>query len=122
MMQDRQRERGGLAGSGLRDSDHVAARHDDRNCLRLDWCRSEVFFFGERTRDCVIKSKVVKICQTESFLFRIGRCAFAAPGAKRRACIAGKGDTPRDLGCLWKGKCEPEAVDAGVRTRGSLQA
>ncbi len=35
-LQDRQNERGGLAGSGLRDSDDVASTEDRRNCFGLD--------------------------------------------------------------------------------------
>src|ERR1700730_11826383 len=34
MMQDRQRERRGLAGAGLRNPDHVAARQNGGNGLR----------------------------------------------------------------------------------------
>ena len=59
-MQDRQRECGGLAGPGLGDADHVAARHDGRNCLRLDRSRGEVLFLGECACDGVVKSEVVK--------------------------------------------------------------
>ena len=59
-MQDRQRECRGLAGSGLGDANHVAARHDGRYGLHLDRGRSEVFFLGKRARDCVVKSEVVK--------------------------------------------------------------
>src|SRR2546425_9818998 len=51
VMQDRQRKRRGLAGAGLRDPDHVAARQHDRNCLRLNWRGRDVFLFGERARD-----------------------------------------------------------------------
>jgi hypothetical protein len=36
MMQDRHRERRGFAGAGLRNPDHVAARHNDGNGLRLN--------------------------------------------------------------------------------------
>src|SRR5207302_3989840 len=51
MMQDRQREGCGLAGAGLRDPDHVAARKRDRNGLHLDRGRRDVFFFDQRARD-----------------------------------------------------------------------
>ena len=43
-MQDRQRERGGLAGAGLRDADQVAARHDDRDGLA--WIGVGVTYFS----------------------------------------------------------------------------
>jgi len=59
-MQDRQRERRGLAGSGLGDPDQIAARHDRRYGLYLDRRRSEVFLLRYRSRDGVVKSKVVK--------------------------------------------------------------
>ena len=78
MMQDRQREGRGLAGSGLGDSDHVAARHDGRDGLRLDRCRREVFFFGERTRDRVIKLEVVEVGQRK----KLSMCALARPLAR----------------------------------------
>ena len=74
-MQDRQREGGGLAGSGLGYSDQVAARHDGRDRLRLDRGWREVFFFGKRTRDGVVKLKVVKGGQRRYFLL----CALARP-------------------------------------------
>ncbi len=62
-MQDRHRECGGLAGAGLRNSDHVAARHDDRYGLFLDRGWGRVFFFCESTRHRIVKMKVVKIGQ-----------------------------------------------------------
>ena len=36
VLQDRQRERGGLAGAGLRDAEKIAPRQQRRNGLRLD--------------------------------------------------------------------------------------
>jgi hypothetical protein len=35
-VEDGQRKRGGLAGSGLRDPDHVAGGEDERDGLSLD--------------------------------------------------------------------------------------
>src|SRR4029077_4945678 len=57
-MQDRQRECGGFAGTGLCDADHVAARHDRRYGLRL----VGVWYFSSaraRKRDS-LSSKAVK--------------------------------------------------------------
>jgi len=59
-VQDRQCEGGGSTGPGLGNPDPVAARHGGGNRLRLDRSRSEVFFLCECTRDCVVKSEVVK--------------------------------------------------------------
>jgi hypothetical protein len=41
-VQNRQRKRGGLAGSGLREADDVTARQQGRDRLGLDWGGSEV--------------------------------------------------------------------------------
>jgi hypothetical protein len=60
VMQDRQGKCGGLAGSGLGDSDYIAARHHGRYHLHLDRGWSEVFFFRETTRNCVVKSEFGK--------------------------------------------------------------
>ena len=77
MMQDRQREGCGLAGAGLRNSDHIAARHDDRYRLCLDRRRGEIFFFGEGAGDGVVKSEVLEVGQRGNFLYARwrGRCA-----------------------------------------------
>jgi len=60
MMQDRQCESGGFAGSGLRNSDHVAARHDDRDGLLLDRGCGGVLFFCDCTRNRFVKAEAVK--------------------------------------------------------------
>ena len=60
VMQDRQRERGSLAGAGLGNSDHIAARHHDRNGLRLDRGGGDVFFFGECAGDRFVECEVVQ--------------------------------------------------------------
>jgi len=59
-MQDRQREGGGLAGSGLGDPDHVAARHDDWDCVLLDWGCGGVFFFCDCTSNRFVKAEAIK--------------------------------------------------------------
>jgi len=58
-VQNRQCECSGFAGPSLGNSNHVAARHEGRNRLRLDRSRGEVFFLCECTRDCIVKSEVV---------------------------------------------------------------
>jgi hypothetical protein len=100
-MQDRQCECSGLAGSSLRNSDHVAARHDRRYCLRLDRGRDQVLFFGECTRDCFVKLEVLKVGQRNSSL---SLCIGIAGARCAAAAVAGKQDTPRDLGCHMIGK------------------
>jgi len=47
-LQDGQRERGGLAGAGLRDADEVAALEQERDRLGLDRRGDGVIFLGER--------------------------------------------------------------------------
>ena len=68
-MQDRQRECGSLARSGLGDADHIAARHDSRDRTHLDRGWNEVFFFREDSCDGVVKSEIVKGGQRESLSF-----------------------------------------------------
>ena len=66
-MQDRQRERGGLAGPRLRDADEIAAREHGRNRSRLDRRRRLVFFFGESARNRCGEPEFVKRFQVRSF-------------------------------------------------------
>ena len=69
VMQDRQREGGGLAGSGLRDADDVAAGQGDRNGLGLDGGGGDVFLFGKRTQDRFGEAEVIKRRQWIFFLW-----------------------------------------------------
>jgi hypothetical protein len=59
-MQDRQRERRGLSGAGLRDPDHVAARQHKRNGLDLDRRGRDVVLLGERARDRFGEPEIMK--------------------------------------------------------------
>jgi hypothetical protein len=60
IVQQRQREGGRLAGSGLRNSDHVAARHDDRDRLLLDRSSGGVVFFRDCTCNRFVKAEAMK--------------------------------------------------------------
>ncbi len=60
VVQDRQRESRGLAGSGLRDADDIAALHGERNGLILDRGRSDVFLFGKGAKDRLNEAEIVK--------------------------------------------------------------
>ena len=60
MIDDRQRESGGLAGSSLRDADDIAALHRERNGLGLDRRGSEIFFFREGADERLYEAEVVK--------------------------------------------------------------
>jgi len=84
-MQDRERECGGFVRSGLGNADHIAVGHHRLYRLYLDRGRSEVFFFREGTRDCVVKSEVMKRGQRESFLL----CALPQALLLRRAGVCG---------------------------------
>ncbi len=60
VIQDRQREGRGLAGSGLCDADDIAALQGERNGLVLDRSGSDVFLFGEGAKDRLCEAEVVK--------------------------------------------------------------
>jgi len=49
-LQDRQHERSGLAGTGLRRADEIAACQRERNRFLLDGSGLLVAFFGYRTQ------------------------------------------------------------------------
>ncbi len=66
-MQDRQRERGGLAGAGLRNADDVAAAHRERDRLGLDRGGSDVVLFGKRERNGIGEAEILKGSQKGSF-------------------------------------------------------
>ena len=60
VIEDRQRERRGLAGAGLRNADDVAALHGERDGLGLDRSGSDVFFIRESAGDRLYEAEVVK--------------------------------------------------------------
>jgi hypothetical protein len=60
MMQDRQREGRGLARSGLRNADDIAALHGEWDGLGLDRSGSDVFFIHESAGDRLYEAEVVK--------------------------------------------------------------
>ena len=76
MIEDRQREGRGLAGSGLRDADDVARGEHLRNGLGLDRGRGGVLLVGERAGDGFGKSEIEKGGQCG--IFRMAR-----PGRER---------------------------------------
>jgi hypothetical protein len=51
VVQDGEREGRGLTSSCLGDPDHVSSQQSNGNGSELDWCRSEVFLFGQGTND-----------------------------------------------------------------------
>ena len=91
MMQDRQRECRGLAGAGLRNADDIAAGEDNRNGLRLDGRRRDVFFLGQGARDRCAEAEIMKGAQSLDFLLREKERPRAIA---RRARIADVRDTP----------------------------
>jgi hypothetical protein len=60
VVDDRQREGCGLAGSGLRDADDIAALRGEGNGLGLDRGRSDVFLFRKGASDRLYEAEVVK--------------------------------------------------------------
>jgi len=63
-MQDRQRERSGLARAGLRASQDVAPVENDRDRLRLDRSWGCISLLRERTEDRLGEPKVCEIHET----------------------------------------------------------
>jgi len=59
-VEDRERERRGLAGTGLGDADHVTAGDGEGDGLGLDGRRGEIVLFLERTRDGIGKAEILK--------------------------------------------------------------
>src|SRR5215472_3369902 len=59
-MEQRQGEGGRLAGSGLSNSDHVAARHDDGDRLLLDRSSGGVVLFCDCTRNRFVEAEAMK--------------------------------------------------------------
>jgi len=104
-MQDRERECGGFAGTGLCDADHVAARHDRRYRLRLDRRRSLVFFLREGAQKRFVEFKggegAVKfaVCVSgQDIAFYLWDAKPAGARCAPADLRVGK-DIPRDLGC-----------------------
>jgi hypothetical protein len=60
VIEDRQREGRGFAGSGLRNADDVAALGGEGNGLRLDRSGGFVFLFSEGAKDRLCEAEVVK--------------------------------------------------------------
>ena len=63
VMQDRKREGRGFSSSCLGNANHIATRHDDRDCFLLDGCWGGVFFFRNCTRNSVMKAEAIKRSQ-----------------------------------------------------------
>ena len=76
VIEDRQREGGGLAGSGLRDADDVAALHHLRDGLRLDRRGGGVLFVSEGLGDRLGEAEIEKSSQLQ--IFRVAISAAAA--------------------------------------------
>src|SRR6516165_7872007 len=97
MMQDRQRERRGLAGAGLRNPDHIAARQNGGNGLRLNRRRRGVFLFGERARNRFGEAlNHEKRSMNKLSIVREGTTAATYAAAPYRGYCK---TPPRDLGC-----------------------
>ena len=92
-VEDRKRERGGLAGAGLRDADEVASGEDDRNGVGLDRGGGGVLLLSKGTGDRLCEAEFVEGVQNITVLLRRGA---------RRNGVACRGvvvDTPPGLGC-----------------------
>ena len=61
MVQGRQGEGSGFAGAGLRDTEEVAAFHQRRNGLRLDWRRVGIALVVQCAKDRFGKAELFKI-------------------------------------------------------------
>ena len=78
MIEDRQRERRGLAGAGLGDADDVALAEQQRDGLGLDRSGVDVTFFVKRTEDRLCEANSLKEFNSSVF-----QCANTPP--RRRA-------------------------------------
>ena len=84
-VQDRQRERRGLAGAGLGDADDVAAGKGERDGLGLDRGGSDVVLFSKRSRNGVGEAEVLKGSQKSgSFHIDVSPPRLLAAGRWRR--------------------------------------
>ena len=92
-VEDRERERGGLAGAGLRDADEVAAGEDQRDGVGLDRGGGGVLLLSKGTRDRLCEAEVVEGVQNITVL--LWRGARRNGGACRGVVV----DTPPGLGC-----------------------
>jgi hypothetical protein len=68
-LQDRQGERGGLAGAGLGDAQYVTSGEHVRDGLGLDRGRRGVAFAGQRLQQGRAQPKVLESCHQMSFAF-----------------------------------------------------
>ena len=95
MMEDRQREGRGLAGSGLRDADDVARCQHLRDGLRLNRRRGGILLVFECAGDGFGEAEFEKGGQIRNLSCgETGRLRTGAAAAR-----GGKLDTPRVLGC-----------------------
>ena len=96
VIEDRQREGGGLAGSGLRDADDVAALHHLRDGLCLDRRGSGVLLVGEGFGDWLGEAEVEKSSQLQIFRMAISAAAADVGFTRYR-----KGRRGRHRGGYW---------------------
>ncbi len=82
-VEDRQRERRGLAGAGLGDADQVAACQQQRDGLGLDRGRGDILLVGERAKDRLGEAEIFKRGQNSTF------CMANRPVAGRAAAERG---------------------------------
>ena len=71
-VEDRQREGRRLAGAGLSDADQVAALHQRRDGLDLNWGRTRKAEFGQRCIEGRGKAEPMEIIQVENLSMRRG--------------------------------------------------
>ena len=115
-VQDRQRERRGLAGAGLGDADDVTAGECEGDGLSLDGRGRQIILFLERTRDGIGKTEILKGGQ------KVGSFHYKrqAPGRLIRQERARVSRHPRvwGIGFVSLMRASQKPLD-GLRTRGS---
>src|SRR5262249_1037213 len=115
-IEDRKRERGGLAGAGLRNADQVAAGENQRDGVGLDRGGGGVLFLGEGALDRLCEAEFVERRQnTRVLLWR------DTPGRNGAAGVAGSLWTPRLVWAvnviwdLWRAETVKGIVQAAAR-------
>ena len=107
MVEDRQSESGGLAGSGLGDTDQVAPRHQSGNRLRLDRRRLGITHLSHSVNERRGKAEAVEIFQ----LFFFQTAAYDAGWFQRGGKRFVKGDALR----VWAVERHSNRRSAGGR-------
>jgi len=91
-LEDREDERGGLAGARLGGGDDVAAAEDDGDCRRLDRSGLAIALVGHRSQELGREAERVEAVRQALFF------AFVRPGISAPRRASSRGPIPRAIG------------------------